>query len=890
VAGVQGFSDSELIGSVSNIKFYNDMTTTTEDIIPDKSTNNISVVLPSLTQEFTSNLGGTTANGISTSQAKGSQLQSGHALIGTTIGQIDFNLACSGTCSGTLEAGVWTTASQTPDVSFGTLDFSTVPSTLTTYSFNSNSHTLAVGDVIGVSCIGCSGTPQAQMSISSDNDPNEVFAESNPSNGHTSWLTNSAHDVDYTAYSGQLSSATSTTGVIGTGIQSPNLSFTDSNLPDNTDDFSVGSWVKLDTTTATFTTNNPDLDGVLVDNSNNNVCDTPSNRETSGITVEISSGRTGSTLDCKFGFFEFPISGIPSNAVVTNVDFEFSMYGVSSPRNCDYVDLGTVRPSTASDSDLFNEILLDNDYTDNDSTCAVDTGSTQSVTLGGNANSDVQSAISNGVFYFGVKYNDLTVPSSVMESTFSSEEGTITPDPTLVVTYSVPPDNTKLLGLNDVTFNVGTDSASVTTLVTGTSTNEVVWDESTATNASFSGNTITGTGGTWGTAAKSIATYSTSDGMYVEMERPSGSYSVMFGFGNGAHTGGTYHFSTLDYGINMGGDVYESNSNVCNSCANLGAGTYKVNIATDGTITYWYKSPTGSYTTPFYTSSTTASGDYSVRVHIHTTYSALAEVTAQGLIPSTIISASGLTDNTSTPQHYTFTRSANDWEIYQNGAQIYQNGAQVGSTVTDTTSLGAGFIAGSSGNMETTATYQYSSMTGSQTITNGSYEISAQKIANSNSELVGKTIGRIDVPMALASGTGTVTAGVFDSSGNTLHTFGTRDITTISTSTNPYNWYSFTGTSGYTLSVGEYVGVKIGSSGTLYIPHRDSGSQYDGSNSHWDRWNGSWSSSFTNLDQNIKLYVGNPPVADQYFDYTTHIDGMIDEYFINSDVLTASEI
>ena len=157
--------------------------------------------------------------------------------------------------------------------------------------------------------------------------------------------------------------------------------------------------------------------------------------------------------------------------------------------------------------------------------------------------------------------------------------------------------------------------------------------------------------------------------------------------------------------------------------------------------------------------------------------------------------------------------------------------------------------------IESTATYQYSSMTGSQTITNGSYEISAQKIVNSSSELIGERIGRIDVPIALASGTGTVTAGVFDSSGNTLHTFGTRDITTISTSTNPYNWYSFTGTSSYTLSAGEYVGVKIGSSGTLYIPHRDSGSQYDGSNSHWDRWNGSWSGSFTNIDQNIKLYI-----------------------------------
>ena len=40
---------------------------------------------------------------------------------------------------------------------------------------------------------------------------------------------------------------TSTTGVIDTGVQNPSLSFT-GNLPDGTDDFSIGSWVKLDTT------------------------------------------------------------------------------------------------------------------------------------------------------------------------------------------------------------------------------------------------------------------------------------------------------------------------------------------------------------------------------------------------------------------------------------------------------------------------------------------------------------------------------------------------------------------------------------------------------------------------------------------------------------------
>jgi hypothetical protein len=359
---------------------------------------------------------------------------------------------------------------------------------------------------------------------------------------------------------------------------------------------------------------------------------------------------------CHGAYWNFDLSSI-SGATVTSATIEYDVSTVNgSPSNCEWVGLTTTPPDGFT---TYSDIMSGTVFATNDSSCTT-TGTGKTVTLN-SAGLSALTASAGGDFNIGTTFVDSGQVRDSLEDQVRFTENTAT----LSLTYSAPPDNTKLLGLNDVTFNVGTDSASVTTLVTGTSTNEVVWDESTATNASFSGNTITGTGGTWGTAAKSIATYSTSDGMYVEMERPSGSYSVMFGFGNGAHTGGTYHFSTLDYGINMGGDVYESNSNVCNSCANLGAGTYKVNIATDGTITYWYKSPTGSYTTPFYTSSTTASGDYSVRVHIHTTYSALAEVTAQGLIPSSIISATGLADNTSTPQHYTFTRSANDWEIYQ---------------------------------------------------------------------------------------------------------------------------------------------------------------------------------------------------------------------------------
>ena len=46
---------------------------------------------------------------------------------------------------------------------------------------------------------------------------------------------------------------TSTTGTLGTALQNPNLTYTDSNLPDNTDTFSLGGWVKLDNTQATNT-------------------------------------------------------------------------------------------------------------------------------------------------------------------------------------------------------------------------------------------------------------------------------------------------------------------------------------------------------------------------------------------------------------------------------------------------------------------------------------------------------------------------------------------------------------------------------------------------------------------------------------------------------------
>jgi hypothetical protein len=458
-------------------------------------------------------------------------------------------------------------------------------------------------------------------------------------------------------------------------------------------------------------TNNPDTVKSVGDTTSGTDCGT-GNWETSPTNANIKLWGTGDMgiHDCMMKTFQWDISSIPSTegssgSILSSVSYEIEVTSVNNPRTCEINPITNFSDTTAN---LFTDIQSGTPYASGLTECQ--SVGTHTISLGSSGLNDVTSALSGGgLFAVGWAYEDMT--------TTSTERYTYSNLPSLEVVYLVPTVPQPPTGLTTSTgipieldwtaptdngdsaitgykvfrtlnefaltelpdssgsdsqltftnneflihgFPVTDSSTNSITVTDGTSTNEVVWDESTATNASFSGNTITGTGGTWGTASKSIATYSTSDGMEIELERPSGSYSVMFGFGNGAHTGGTYHFSTLDYGINMGGDVYESNSNVCNSCSNLGAGIYKVKIDTSGAVTYWYKSLTGSYTTPFYTSTgTTASGDYSARVHIHTTYSALPEVTAidpstsvtdgvigTGVSPVMVFTSSSLPDNT----------------------------------------------------------------------------------------------------------------------------------------------------------------------------------------------------------------------------------------------------
>ena len=158
------------------------------------------------------------------------------------------------------------------------------------------------------------------------------------------------------------------------------------------------------------------------------------------------------------------------------------------------------------------------------------------------------------------------------------------------------------------------------------------------------------------------------------------------------------------------------------------------------------------------------------------------------------------------------------------------------------------------GGTETTATYQNDNGDAEAGLDN-TYTIEALKITSS-SNLVGKRVSKFSMWLKQKQGspTGTATLGVFDSSGTTLFTFGTLDVSADLTTS--FQEISKENTSSYTLSANEYVGVKWtnGSTSNKITPQLDTGNNYDGTNTFRSRFSGSWSNS-TTIDQRFRLYL-----------------------------------
>ena len=199
--------------------------------------------------------------------------------------------------------------------------------------------------------------------------------------------------------------------------------------------------------------------------------------------------------------------------------------------------------------------------------------------------------------------------------------------------------------------------------------------------------------------------------------------------------------------------------------------------------------------------------------------------------------------------------------------KLYQNGAQVGTTATDSTSLGANSVAG-------TATQ--SSTNENTNVTAG--ECSGQAFTSS-ATIYGKTITSFDMDLRRnGSETGTLQMGVFDGQTCDVKTlFRTIDATTLPTS---YASYS-SGTGSHTIATGEVVGIKWATGSGSEIKYASQNTEvYDGTNSY----NMEMGSALTTRD--AKFTINYAEVSD----YTTNLSGSLDEFFINSDTLTAGEI
>ena len=155
---------------------------------------------------------------------------------------------------------------------------------------------------------------------------------------------------------------------------------------------------------------------------------------------------------------------------------------------------------------------------------------------------------------------------------------------------------------------------------------------------------------------------------------------------------------------------------------------------------------------------------------------------------------------------------------------------------------------------ESSPTYSVTNTTGAQDLYNGAYTISGE-YCTSSSVLVGKEISKIEIPMQrIGNAGGTVTLGVFNSSGTTIHTYGTFDISTISSTA--MTWQSGESTA-YTIQSGQTIGVKYqsgNSSEKLRVWHWDSTPTFDGTNSVWNRNAGS-DNTYNTVDQSFKFYL-----------------------------------
>lgn len=141
------------------------------------------------------------------------------------------------------------------------------------------------------------------------------------------------------------------------------------------------------------------------------------------------------TEECRYGFAEFIISSIPSDADIISVKIrtDISIYA-SDGNNCDWISLNTNRPSLATASTIYTDLFANSVYINASNECMAPASTDVIFDLGSQSVTDMQTAIDTGRIWFAVgAKNDLNTRDNLRRGSFTASSNV-----EMQVVYSVP--------------------------------------------------------------------------------------------------------------------------------------------------------------------------------------------------------------------------------------------------------------------------------------------------------------------------------------------------------------------------------------------------------------------------------------------------------------------
>lgn len=168
---------------------------------------------------------------------------------------------------------------------------------------------------------------------------------------------------------------------------------------------------------------------VYSDQSVGATCSTVGN--TKDTTVQVYRATAAANDRCYIGGYEFNISTLPDNSVVTSIVFESNIAAItgSMPLGCDIVKIPTFDLSTLSAAQMYTDVTGGTSYLSNTPQCTVVGTNKQTTDIGSTAHADLQAHLTtDDLFSIGLRVNDYNSRGATLYSAqFSVAE--------LIVTY-----------------------------------------------------------------------------------------------------------------------------------------------------------------------------------------------------------------------------------------------------------------------------------------------------------------------------------------------------------------------------------------------------------------------------------------------------------------------